>query len=516
MSIQDSKQKADQLRKAKHFEEALIVYQKLWEDEKSAWNGFFVALCLRQTNQLDDCRRFHDKFDQLFPNMQAMKTERLWLDYKQYIKDYDYHDFLEAGKKILMQSDQYNKETGKVFIKTVLAVAQRISYSPREKLEWLNKLDHSILDNNVFRFNDIAYPADRKRYFLEYADGLISLGKHNEYVADRMSELGFSGIKHNEFFKHIIESFIRKNYNENTYISKHALAKVLKVLDDEVYLRKYKKVENIFINNKTLAVSDLSHYTFCPVSYAIHRTFKVYSAESWQKDEWKKEKLYLADRYKRFHESKTFDYAFEDTTIFKDVKFKEKFGAIFESKMELNNVTSKEPLIMKSIYGKMNGAPDYIYLHPKNLRFVVTEKFSHKNSADLDIPFDSDLIKQYAFLSEFEDYGINFGLFLTWYYSHEAVENGKDGEKKIVINDYRLFKVKMDVEMRKKLREVIEAVNQFNIKKAIKIDGKQISYPKKCLNCSVVSYCQHKTGAYDEVKIPYEIQGLTSKLPTFS
>jgi hypothetical protein len=99
MSIQDSKQKADQLRKAKQFDEALIICQKLWEDEKSAWNGFFVALCLRQTNQLDDCRKFH----QLFPNMQAMKTERLWLDYNQCIKNCDYHYFLDAGKKILVQ-----------------------------------------------------------------------------------------------------------------------------------------------------------------------------------------------------------------------------------------------------------------------------------------------------------------------------------------------------------------------------------------------------------------------------
>jgi CRISPR/Cas system-associated exonuclease Cas4 (RecB family) len=508
MFNQESKLEADRLRKDKKFDQALIIYQKLWANEKKAWNGYFVALCLRQDGQLIECRQFHDEFEKLFPGMPAMKSERLWLDYKQYIKDYDYPDFVEAGTQILAQSNQYSKETDKVYIKTVLAVVQRLSYSPTEKLEWLNKLDQSILDNNVFRFNDIAYPADRKRYFIEYANCLVDLGKHNQYIGDKMCELGFSGIKHNEFLKHITESFTFKDYKGSVHVNKLKLALVLKILAEETHLRQGKNIENIYIKNKTLSVSDLSHYTFCPVSYAIHRTFKIYSSESWQKDEWKKEKLYLADRYKRFHEANNFEYPFEDTRLALDHNLKEKFAAIFKSKMELNNATSKEPSIMKGNYGKINGAPDYIFLHPKNIRYVVTEKFSHKNSADSNVPFESDLIKHYAFLSEFESYGINFGLFLTWYYSHEEVENGKEGEKKIVINDYRLVKVKIDPKNKVKLHERIEAVKLFNEDGRLDVDGRQISYPKKCLSCSVVSYCHHKTGLYNQIELPYVIKGL--------
>ena len=508
MSIQELKNAADQLRKSKQFGKALSIYQKLWEQDNNAWNGYFVALCLRQNEQLVECREFHDMYDQLFPSMVPMKTERLWLDYKQYIKDYKYAEFEAAGRDILARSDQYSKETDKVFIKTVLAVVQRINYSATEKLLWLNKLDQSILDNNVFRFNHIAYPADRKRYFLEYSQALIELGSPNDYVADRLNELGFVGAKHNEFFKFIVGKFNYKNSSGITHTSRLELAKVLKVLAEELHLRKYNTTENIFIKNKTVSVSDLSHYIFCPVSYAIQRTFKIYSAESWERDEWKKQKLYLADRYKRFHETKTFDFAFEDTTIVRDNEFLEKFTAIFQSKMELNNATTKEHIIMKSVSGKINGSPDYIYLHPKKLRFVVTEKFSHKNSADVNTPFDSDLIKQYAFLSEFGNYNIDFGLFLTWYYSHEEVEGSKEGEKQIVINSYRLHKVQIDEKTKQKLHMVIDAVKIFDVAGKIEIDGKQISFPQKCLNCSVVSYCHHKTGAYNEVNIPYEIKGL--------
>ena len=37
------------------------------------------------------------------------------------------------------------------------------------------------------------------------------------------------------------------------------------------------------------------------------------------------------------------------------------------------------------------------------------------------------------------------------------------------------------------------------------MEGNRISHPKKCLNCSVVSYCNHKTGKFNTIKLPYDI-----------
>jgi len=508
MSILENKQTADHFRREKKYDLALEIYRKLWDQDKNAWNGYFVALCFRQSGRLVECREFHDEFDKMFPGMQQMKTERLWLDYRQYVKDYDYADFVEAGTKILAHSNQYSKDTDKVYIKTVLAVAQRLSSSPTEKLEWLDKLDHGILGNDVFRINDIAYPADRKRYFLEYAQCLIDLDIHNVYVAEKMALFGFYGVKHNEFFAYLSKGFTYTDFNGRLVTSKLKLALVLKILAEELDLRRQKNMDNAYIKNKGLTVSDLSHYTFCPASYAIHRTFKIYSSESWQKDEWKKEKLYLADRHKLFLAKGTLEEAFSDTTITIDTQFREKFNAIFSSKVELNNATSKEPTVMKSSAGDIYGAPDYLFLHRKNLRFVITEKFSHKNSADSHTPFDSDLIKQYTFLQEFNNYRIDFGLFLTWYYSHEEVQDGKEGEKKIVVNSYRLTKICLDEKARKLVKDRIDEVRTFNEKGKLKVNGQQLSYPPKCLNCSVVSYCHHKTGQFDEINMPYEIQPL--------
>ncbi|ALL05582.1 hypothetical protein AQ505_08810 [Pedobacter sp. PACM 27299] len=509
MSQLELKQQAKKLRKEKKYEEALLVYLNLWENEKDAWTGYFIALCLRQTDQLVECREFHIKFGLLFPNFPQIKSELLWLNYKDRVKNYDNPDFRKDADLILSQTDKYNPETNKIFIKTVLAVAIRLSsYSFSEKLEWLEKLDQSILDNNVFRFNDIAYPADRKRYFLEYADALINLGTHKHYITEQMSKLNFTGNKRAEFLEKMIEEFTYLNWEGKKGVSKVKLARVLKNLSEEIHLRQKKNVEKAYIQNKTLSVSDLSRYLFCPVSYAINRTYKVYSSENWEKDEWKREKLYLGDRYRKFYESKKFEDVFKDTKLEVTQNFKEKFQAIFDSKIELNNVTTKEPRIMTSHSKNMKGAPDYIFLHPKGNRFVLTEKFSHYSSSDYNNPFESDLIKHYAFLQEFTNYHIHFGLFLTWYYTFQDVEDGKEGEKEMVISHYRLIKVKLDPKRIISLNSTIEKLKVFSKDAIMMVDGEKLSQPKKCLNCSVISYCHHKTGQFNKIELPYELMPL--------
>lgn len=512
MSTSGTKEKADSFRKAKDYESALIIYLELWKQSKSFWIGYFIALCLRQTNALEDCREFHEELNKLFPNTRQLEIECLWLDYKQYVKDYRNDNFLEDAEKILRKTDQYSNDTSKIFIKTVLAVVRRLDGSHEIKLEWLKKLDHSILDNNVFRIDNMAYPADRKRYFIEYARVLVELRNFRQYIADQMSKLGFFGDKHSEFFKSLVDSFTYKNYDNTNYISITKLALVVKNLAEEFHLREKQKVEFIYNRDKKLSVSDLSHYLFCPASYAIGRTYKIYFQESWQANEWKREKLYLIDRQNIFLRTRNFSVAFEDTDIQFTEECKNKFLAIFESEVELNNVTTKEAKFMSSMDKSLNGAPDYIYKHPKGFRFVVTEKFSHIKSADFDNPFESDLIKHYAFLDRFGNYGLHFGLFLTWYYAYKDVPNGNDGDKQLVIEGYRLKKIKLEPKNVDLLNKTIQEIRDFDRLKSKPVDGNRLSHEKKCLNCSVISYCHHKTGRHNTISLPYKIQPLVVDL----
>ena len=503
-----TREDADKFRKAKNYQEALPIYKELWKQSKSSWIGYFIALCLRQLGELENCRQFHEELKALFPNNPQLERERLWLDYRQYVKDYRNDRFLEQAEEILGKTDQYSNDTSKIFIKTVLAVVQRLEDSPEKKLKWLDKLDHKILDNNVFRIGDMDYPSDRKRYFIEYAKALRDLGQFQHYIANQMSKLGFWGSKHNDFFKYMIDSFVYENYNKTFHVSIPKLALIIKNLSDEISLLSKHDIDIFYNKDKKMSVSDLSHYLFCPASYAINRTYKVYSQESWQTSEWEKKKLYLIDRHNLFLATKDLGIVFKDTNIQLTEECKQKFLAIFESKIELNNVATQEPIIMTNEEKSINGAPDYIYRHPKGFRFVITEKFSHVGSSDFDIPFESDLIKHYAFLDKFKNYGLHFGLFLTWYYTYEDIPDDNNSGKHIVILKYRLTKVKTDEKSISFLNKTIEEIEEFNKTETKHVEGMQLSHVKKCLNCSVISYCHHKTGRCDEIELPYKVQPL--------
>lgn len=39
----------------------------------------------------------------------------------------------------------------------------------------------------------------------------------------------------------------------------------------------------------------------------------------------------------------------------------------------------------------------------------------------------------------------------------------------------------------------------------MEIDGDRISFANKCLNCSVVAYCNHKTGNFNSIELPYNL-----------
>jgi hypothetical protein len=86
--------------------------------------------------------------------------------------------------------------------------------------------------------------------------------------------------------------------------------------------------------------------------------------------------------------------------------------------------------------------------------------------------------------------------------------NNAQIKKKIVVSSYRLFKVVPGSDNNRKLKTTIDLVLKLRQTKAIDIEGSKISYANKCLNCSVVSYCNHKTGKLNKIRLPYNINDL--------
>jgi len=503
MTIQELKTEAKRLKQEGNFLESANLYEKLWELEKNEWNGYFLAQSYRKTENYIKARELHNQLEILYPNFKPLQNEKLWLDYSEKIKDWQNPDLIADAENLIARADKYDKYTGSVYTKTVLNVVKHLIYLDdfSGAKEWLLKLDQSVISNEGFIYNGQWYPADRKIYFINYADVVIRLDSYKSYVENSFEKLNFKSTKNREFSSYLYESI---TFDDN--ISRRRLAKHIKHFEEEFAIRKKQNIRKIYNPNKSNLVSDLSHYLFCPVSFAINETFEVEVNNTWEKDEWLGHRKTLIDRYNNFKKTKNYTEAYKDSEIQINDTLKNDFAFIFNSKIIIDNVSNNEKKIYSNNDKTLFGIPDYVMESENGKRYAITEKFSSIYSADSKTPFDSDLIKHFAFLEEFQEARLDFGLFITWYWNLIDIEtnNGRI-KKKMVITSYRITKIERDQQTKIKLNNAIKRVSDFKKNKSMEIDADKISYANKCFNCSVFIYCNHKTGKFDNITLPYNL-----------
>jgi len=502
MILEELKIEAKKQLKNKDFSSAVDLYNQLWKSEKNEWNGYFLAQSYRKLKEFESAREIHEFIKKNYPNFKPIKNEKLWLDYdEKIIENWKNPKIEDEARKIIEQADQYDKYTNSIYIKTILKVVKYLLYEKNcsNAFEWLKKMDQSVINNTTYEYNGTIYPADRKIYFINYAEILIQQNSYEDYIEENLSSLGFEEIKLSLFKQKILDKI---TFSDSSDISNKALAIQIKYFQEESSLRKKLNYTKIYNPEKNTLVSDLSHYEFCPVSFAINETFKINNNTTWEKDEWQTKKKTLSDRFIDYKNKKNIEQVLNDTDIIWDDNTKNDFKTIFESSIIINNAINSKPTVVANTSKTLFGAPDYVFKHPEGYTFSLTEKFSSIYAADKGIPFYSDLVKHYAFIQELKSLNISFGYLLTWYWNFE--DNGSN-TKKMKVKKYRLFKIELDNNKIQQLQNTIERVHNFKKNKMIEVDANRISFPNKCLNCSVNIYCNHKTGKYTQVKLPYTI-----------
>lgn len=508
-TTQELRQQAEELKKKEDFGNALPLFREIWEREKADWNGYYFAQCLRKTDNFTEAREIHQFIKTNFPNFRPIQNEELWLDYSEKIKDWENPDLLSDAEALLAKTNRYDKYTGSIFNKTVLSVVKHLIYHGNNStaLEWLEKLDFVALSNSPFNFKGQKFASDQKAFFIRYADVLIKLDKHIDYIESCLTCLNFDGIKHTQFKKKIIEEI---TYGD--YVSRVVLALYLKFFKEEIYHRKKNAFTSIYNPNKTTLISDLGDFEFCPASFAINETFSVASNASWEKDEWHGDKKHLIDRFNEFQKSKNIAEAFKDSSIEINDTTKNDFNPILNSKLIINNFDGSNKTFYSNPTDTIRGNPDYVFENGNSKKFVVIEKFTKRTSENIQTAFSNDLTKLYGYIFELNTLNIDFGYLIYWYWQYDDIqtENGSV-KKKIRIKAYRIFKVEKTNDNKNKLASTIDRVQNFKQTKQFSVDGDKISYANKCLHCSVVSYCNHKTGKFNLIKLPYDINSLTLK-----
>jgi hypothetical protein len=511
-TIQELRNKANELKNKEDFENALPLLLEIWDKEKTDWNGFYLAQCLRKTCNYSEARQLHLYIRTNYPNFKPILNEELWLDYSEKIKDWENSDILRDAESLLLRTNKYDKYTGSIFNKTVLSVVKHLIYnkSYSTALTWLDKLDFSVLSNIPFIYKGQKYASEQKAFFVHYADVLVKLNKHIYYIESCLTCLGIEGTKQMQFKKYIIETITYQDYHGDNQITRLRLALYLKYFKEEIRNRSINLFSNKFNPNKITLISDLNDFEFCPVSFAINETYAISSNVSWEKDEWLGDKKHLIDRYNDFQRTKNYTETFKDSSIDINDTVKNDFDEIFNSKIIINNYDGSSSKFYSNPTDTVRGNPDYVFENTNKSRFAVVEKFTKRTSEEIATAFNNDLIKLYGYIFELTSLNIDFGYLIYWYWQLEDIVDGnRNIKKKIRIRTYRIFKVEKTTENKSKLMSILNKVNEFKRTGKLEVDGDKISYPNKCLNCSVVSYCNHKTGKFNTIKLPYDISEVT-------
>lgn len=514
-TLQELKTEATNLRKQDKHDEALPLYQEIWSQEKNDWNGYYLAQCYRKSGQYADAREIQNIIIQSSPYFAPIKNEALWLDYSEKIKNWQNDDLLSDATEILSKTNQNDQYLGTLYTKTVLAVVKRLIYDNdnQNALNWLEKLDFNLLTNSTYKYKDQYYPSDKKTYFIQYADLIIKLGKYSDFIEECLRTLSFSDNKFASFRKHIFESI---TYGD--YISRVRLALYLKYFKEEIRLRKNNSVELNYNVNKVTLISDLGDFEFCPVSYSISETFNIPNNETWQKDEWLGEKKHLIHRYSDFKKNKSFNEAFKDSTIQINQTLQNDFSKFFNSELLLNNYDGSNTTYYSNPTNTIRGVPDYVFKDQSGKSFVVIEKFTKKTSEEITTAFSNDLVKIYGYINELTTLKLSYGFLIYWYWDLEDIHDDQGRvKKKIRVKAYKIFEIKNTTQEKEHLRNTINKVQSFKQSKQFSVDGNRISHPNKCLNCSVVTHCCHKTGKFNLVRLPYNFNEFAiSKEPSMT
>lgn len=168
--VNQLKKQASDLRKAGNYSEALLLYEKLWNEYRqncTAWDGWGYAQCLYKAKNyklaLDVCREVY-KIDK---DHSANKNLYAWCIFQTEFNQENIQDentFLKAAEaitKLTSQSDKFSP-----YINTVFKVIDYFNNKPIPQvdkvLEWLQKLDVEKLSDEPIPINNENQQSEEK------------------------------------------------------------------------------------------------------------------------------------------------------------------------------------------------------------------------------------------------------------------------------------------------------------------------------------------------------------------
>lgn len=148
MTYEEKKIKANELRKAQNYIEALTLYRELYNEVDDKFNLSGLLHCLRKTNNFEEAIRLADEVKNKYLDFDWFKNEIVWtyIQGKLFkLAEADLNETIEEVNKILELNPDHFARTTIIF--RVLKVAKK-NGDWKTISEWTTKLDAGNLDDN--------------------------------------------------------------------------------------------------------------------------------------------------------------------------------------------------------------------------------------------------------------------------------------------------------------------------------------------------------------------------------
>lgn len=393
----------------------------------------------------------------------------------------------------------------------------------------MSQLSHKQILFRDFLLKRLGFVQDD--FLNEYADALEKASPRFRYLGKEKKVFDeFGENPKPEFDKPFTEYEDKGDYYLPTKFN------IIDFLDYELNLKRKKGVKLKHINNSYVTATDLSNYTYCPVSFAINRTIETEKIESAIIGTSIHEKNILLNYLKPFQNIEFVGMAFkevESQLTFVDLINEQNQNFIEEvKKSEIlfsgHTVSENEKKYFNNKKENYYGQPDYIFKNKTtDCVFVVEEKFQFVPKDPIQFEYsrytqeeEQKIIKKrnedYFFQNHINqlnsyihgiiDYPIKYGYLVYWKYE---MDNGYP-----YIISCSVLKVNKTEQGKESFIDIFQKVYR-----TMKNNGGQFDLttrnPSKCSSCVSNVLCGHKTGKYKDFTFPYNLKFLNLSFAEF-
>lgn len=189
------KQKADELRKAQKYNEAIPFYKNLWENyqEKcNEWDIWGYAQCLYKEQKYKESLEISRAGYKKYPDFVQIKNLYAWNIFHTEIKKEKVDNeevFFKAANAIVELSNQDDKYSPYVVtcFKVIDYLSDKPNYNPEKISEWLDKLNPDTLSVEVRKIKtpenkERELASDKEKWYKTKSDVLLAQEKYEECI----------------------------------------------------------------------------------------------------------------------------------------------------------------------------------------------------------------------------------------------------------------------------------------------------------------------------------------------